>query len=334
MPRKRKGPDPDATITESIGSLADDFLKRYREADPDAFAIDDRTQLNPATHSGRMFHPSWAAILSLYLWGSGFLYLDRTLLATFSLLVFLSLNTLFLSFAGILPSWLSDPLLRDIHWSFSRELSLIVLGGAIGFLWWTSILGATFLALRSLARPFRTSPKVWFQILVYPFPAIGQYVRGRFWKGHFDAFSLILGVLSFLALRSLWISARAEEINPSKEMVFAGFLILTLMGCVGFLLGYWIRAISILRDIEWLGDSSQGVYSEPKFVLLGSALVFFLFAKVMLGGPGTILREKGFGWCNEMETHGYKRSAAQVRFSLRTWKAASDYVSDRLSIAF
>ena len=332
--RKRKGRRDAEKEDDSISALAEEFLQQTQGTESGKRDVDERTRVGADTQLGKALHPIKAGLLSIFVWGSGYLYVGHPILASVTLLTVLISATLLLALSGLTPPWFGERILRDLGWQQPLGPSLVVVSAILVVAWWSSLVIPVFLARRSLARDFRPAISIFSALVLSPVLIVHQYARGKFWRGHFAALALFLFMVSFVSTIRLWHETKFLTAAEALELeaYFRGFLSVTVVGFVGVLMTWAGSLLCTLRDLGWLEGARQGVYAEKKFVALGLALVMTALLYVFLGKPGVQARVWGQSMVVEIKNRGYTKSASDLKASVDLWEQKAGQLNDYLSI--
>lgn len=325
-------PKPDDPTKEnSISELAREFM-RIATRRPGS-AEEDKTETaagKKAAPKVRFANPVTAGVLSLFLWGGGFLYLGRPIPATAALFLLLASGTLFGAFSGILPAWMGSHLLKDLRWTLPLGPSLVISGAALCIVWWLSVVLPTVLARRE-TRTYRVPGKITL-LLLCPFPMIGHFSQGKFRLGYLFGIFYFLAPAAWFAVARLWDDSVLLPLSKVAALE-SHFILWGVVFGLSFLLaalGFASSFLGALNRIGWLQSRRDGGETEWKFVVLGSVVALVALLYAFSGRPGHLARTKVRAFSVQVEARGFLRSAQGIAGGARLWEQGAmqtrDYV--------
>ena len=326
MPRKSNSDE------SSIATLAGEFMRKFRRAGPEGRLSEQKTVVDePEKRKAKAPSPVTASVLSLFLWGSGFLYLRRPFLASLVLFLLLASATLFGALTGILPDWMSTPLLRDIGWRHPLGPSLILSGAVLSIVWWLSIVVPTAIARRApTARAHRLHNPV--VILGVSFlPMAGHFSQQRFWVGCCTGIFYFWVPLSAAAIFKCWEDSAVQPLAEVARMEPL-FLLLAILFGLSFVVALWAfgnSLIGAMDEIGWLKTRREGGATEWKFVILGSILVIGTLFYGVAGPPGDRARQKLQEFSTTVETRGFHLLGRIIQQVVHEWADLAAPIRDR-----
>ncbi|MFH1263296.1 MAG: hypothetical protein V1495_07650 [Pseudomonadota bacterium] len=318
----------------SISKLAEEFL-RQAGLKPQRKTTTPNREITERDGESRWFGtatPVTVATLNLFVFGSGFLYLRRPFVASGFLFFLLTSGTLLGSINGVLPEWISVPVLRELGWICPTGLSLLLLGGFFSFVWWLSIVLAFVLAQGSLRTPVRPLRKRAPLLLLSPFPMVGHFSQGRFLRGVLLGLFYFWVPLSIAGVVRLWNEAALKPIaiSASEEPQFIWAVGVLVFSLVVSIAGLANSVVGALNGVGWLYSRRYGHRTEWKFVSLGVSIVLAVGLYLFAGWPGRRIRSKLAKTSIAMETRGLHRSGKAVWGFVRDWERKTGPLEDFL----
>lgn len=329
-------PRPDDPRESSIAALARDYMRRTKKGIKKRITkVDlegDTAFQEGKTHFMARSDPAKAALLGLLLPGGGFLYVKRPFAASAALMGLLLTGTLFGSLSGILPSWISIPLLRDLHWNFPLGPSLIVTGLLFSVLWWLSTIWPVWIVRDATPKSYRPTESLWKLLIGSTLPIVGQISQGRFWSGYIWGIFYFWVPLSAASAIKIWKDAAIQPLTDVAKMepYFIGAVILFSISFFVVLGALWFSITWAFRELGWLGKH-RDFGTEWKFVTLGSAVILAVAAYVFVGRPGDHVQQWLWDSSVKIEARGFPTSAHTLRRTVQRWERAALPLKDFLT---
>jgi hypothetical protein len=282
-----------------------------------------RAEIDEETRKTKRVSPVTAGALGVILWGGGFLYVGRPFIASAFLCALLAAGTLFGSLSGLFPFWISDPLLRDLHWAWSPGPSLLLSGGGFSLLWWGSVVLPVEIARREARIPGRGDRNPYILVAASLLPMVGRFAREEYRRGYLRGLFYLWVPMAVLAAAKLW----REGVQEPYFLAFLGIFTLsgavTLIDLFGTVTGAFLAA-------GWLRPHQRGGRTEWKFVVLGTFLVA-VTGLYLLGGPvGRAVKNRSVSWAVMADDRGFHVSSGMLRRVIRGWERRVAPVEDLL----